>query len=310
MTTATGTILPRRAAATGRFSVSVVSVEVPGPGLRGGTDARLEVALLRRARALGVTGFDLSRSDAPLLSARQLRDALPADDAEAVTFVGLPPPSLPAPGPRGPRDRPDPVGTLDAIHDALGRERRIVVLLDPTTSPEVTEELDRRRRAGELLDLVRPLDVSAPGGIASDTGLRSTVLSLLRPEAAGVLAALPPNTPPFVLGFDPFAGGALDGSRMARAPVELGPRSAPSAVRELESSFAPVLQLGFLSRPGRPLHRAALDFVLGWPSVLTTVIPLPSPERIDAVLDVRASVPLTPSELARLGIGPSPPARG
>ncbi|HTW55324.1 MAG TPA: hypothetical protein VMG36_02600 [Thermoplasmata archaeon] len=292
--------VPHRGAVGGRFSVSSLTLTVPEPAASEPGVARLAVPLLRRARERGVTGFDLSRSANPRAAAHRLRDAFPGADPELVVFVAAQDRST---GSRAART--GPLESLAALRRELGPHQRTVVLTGTETAPDDDRDLLRLRADGEILDLVRPLE---PGSRGED--LRSGELSLLRPEAAQLLDSLPAATSPFLIAFDPFGAGALDGSWLERGALDRGPRTPPAALRELEGALAPVQRLGFLTRPGRPLMRAALDFVLGWPSVLTTVVPLPLPERLDAVLAAGNGAPFSDDELRQLGVRRASAARG
>ena len=253
---------------------------------------------------MGVTGFDLSRTANPSVAAEQLRAAIPATDREATFFVRFP--SF-EDDPR-PSAGPATVARLDrelqVWNTVLGGTRSVVVILDPGLPEPIAGELAHRVDAGELRDYAHRMGVAEDVAETAPRRLRAVDLSLLHPEAAARCERLGLHGPG-VIAFDVFAGGALDGTVVRRGAWEVGPRGRPASIGELDATYAPVLRLGFLSRPGRPLARAALDFVLRWPWLLTAVVPLPPPERIDAVLGSPPGPALTDAELGRLGLGES-----
>ena len=141
------------------------------------------------------------------------------------------------------------------------------------------------------------------GAAGTSPSLVTGSLSLLETDLIPTFESASVGERAGLIAYDPFAGGRLDGSRFAEQSLLPGPATGPVDVRRLHEEFDPVLRLGFLTEGRRrTLGQGALQFVLAWPWVVTTVVPLPSPERFDELLGYAARPPLTEEEMERIGL--------
>lgn len=297
-----------------RFSEIALSLDPPMVAPPAADDR--SIALLQRARRHGVTVFDVADGRFPARAERLLARAFPEPDPELEVVVGRSPESLAreasSEGEGGQR-----IDFASAFQNSLERSRRRLAPLRvsvvewtgaPTgiagTAPGAFAPNFATPPGKEEAWSVRliPSGTGLPTSNAGSPPLFSGGLSLLEPEAVRWFG--PPNGPPGAafIARNPFADGRLDGSLFAASTVAGAPAGAPIDVRRLRQEFGSVLRLGFLTEGRRrTLAQAALQFALYWPWVVTVVVPLPTPERIDEVLAYGSRPPLSEIELARLG---------
>jgi aryl-alcohol dehydrogenase-like predicted oxidoreductase len=307
--------IERRAVKGTARSLSVLSISVDPPAVAPpAADART-VALLRRSRERGVTTFDVAGARFPERAERLIASAFPTADPKLEVIVGRSIESLRA-APGSDREHTPDATILSALNDSLEQSRRRLAPAPVSILEWTSESGDRSDGAGGgaapsltgvnapgLLWVVRlppaasglPSTTSRPPLFAGSLSILENKVALLfeRPErdpAAGLIAR------------DPFANGRLDGSRFPAGGMPGGPGERPLDLRQLHHEFDPILRLGFLTEGRRrTLAQAALRFVLGWPWVVTSVVPLPSPERFDEILGYGSTPPLSEGELTRLG---------
>ncbi|MGP8077260.1 MAG: hypothetical protein ACLQD8_09380 [Thermoplasmata archaeon] len=315
--------VPQRFAPGGAYSLSAVTFSIrPQDAVSVGWPS-MAVPLLRRARSLGVTTFDLSEASLPALAEEILVDAFPEEDPAVVALLSSP--LRPRekgrrPGPSDPESADGPRPPLEGSLRRLGGRFRVVVEWDPAGEGAgdllaPPESLLRLREEGRIDDIA--LRLSPGTGVPPGTkrALRTAPLSLLDLEVVNSVRRSG-GPPAFALiARDAFAGGALDGSLLGGALSARGPTAPPPSLADLHGRLDPILRLGFLTRArSRTLARAALEFVLHWPWVLTAVVPLPPPERMGAVLEAAGGAEFTEEELRRIGVEPlgagGPPSRG
>jgi aryl-alcohol dehydrogenase-like predicted oxidoreductase len=120
----------------------------------------------------------------------------------------------------------------------------------------------------------------------------------------GLLSPLAERSTQGPIGFfarDPLGSGRLDGSRFDRSLANRRPEAGPVDVGVLRREFAPVLELDFLTEGGRrTLAQASLGFVLRWPWTCATIVPLPSPERLNDLLAADQAPAITDAEADRV----------
>lgn len=307
------TIDRRRVLGTDRF-FSAVAVSVDPPVVAPPPADARAVALLRRARELGVTTFDVADARFPGRAERLIAAAFPSPDPEIAVIVGRSIESLARE--RTPRDGPMPSKGVDAaLEESLEQtQRRLapvpvsVVEWDPGTdesSGDTSDPTALHPAGAGLADLLWAIRLRSPP-VAVPKTARSPVLftgelSLLDRELLPLFDPTSGKPEASVIARNPFSDGRLDGSRFAAAAMLAGPGAGPVDLRQLRAEFDPVLALGFLTKGRqRTLAQAALRFVLRWPWVVTSVIPLPTPERFEEILRFGASPPLSDEELAQL----------
>jgi len=296
-------------------TLSVVSVSLDPPAVAPpAADAR-SVALLRRAREVGVTTFDVARARFPARAERLIATAFPSSDPDLVVIVGRSIESLAAE--RGPTDEPGHGGSLaEALQSSLEQSRRrlapvpLSVLEWDMGNGGGTTGGDAHPWALLVPDTYRPPliralrvrpELSALPTLPDSAQLYSGEFSLLDEGVAPLFDSGPPRPEAGLIAHNPFGDGRLDGTRFAARSVPGEPGQGPVDVRRLHAEFDPVLRLGFLTEDRRrTLAQAALHFVLRWPWVATCVIPLPAPERFDEILGYGSTPPLTDEELTRL----------
>jgi aryl-alcohol dehydrogenase-like predicted oxidoreductase len=303
------------------YDLSAITLDLAATPVATEFSRQSAIAAIRRARAAGVTTFDLANAPNPPLLESVLAEAFTLEDPEVVTILGRPtapdrpvvrPVSTPAAG------AGDGLATLrgslrDSLH-RLGRNHRVIVewtadAAAPAT-PEVLSELERSRSEGEVLDyaLRRSAADPRPDELrAARVGLASVDLSLVRTEALGALGSTVTDAHPGWIARDVFAGGLLDGSASLAGPRGPELRVGPSRIGELRARFEPVLALGFLTERGeRTLAQAAVRFALRWPWVVSASIPLPPVDRFEEVLGYARAPEITETELSRLFRRPRP----
>ncbi len=290
-------------------------------------------AIARTAKVLaecwdrGVTTFDVAGARDPTVAAACVAAAFPEPRTGQVVIVpaaprspladAAPPRSLgtAAPGPRGVLVRPP--------HGPSAEERLAdfpkVLELGPapqrSTRPDgLSAVIPALRAERNVVDVIVRCASREEVTAALAYPLRPLVareISLLAPASRQVPELPDSRAGAWCVARDVFAGGRLDGTAWPRA---LGPSPSggpPSAVRELEADFAPVLELAFLTRGGRrTLAQAAVLYVLTHPWVLVASIPVPSAERLDEILGYDRASGLEPAEVAAVeSRGPPTPRR-
>ncbi len=297
------------------YGFSAISLDLADVPVSSAHDRAVAVAELRRARAVGVTTFDLVNAHDPPVLERLLSEAFPSDDPDLVAILGVRGFGR-GPASRSAPERPPLTGesvsaalrtSLAESLERLGRDRKVVVDWRPRRgslpSEAVVPDLLRLRDEGVILDVAFGIDTAVPGSTGTagaGSGLASVVLTLIETDALGRAEPrfLPP---PYWIARDVFAGGRLDGSALQGFAGRPGPGAGPHGIRDLQEAFEPVLRLGFLTkeRP-RTMAQSALRFVLGWPWVVTASVPMPPPERFEEILGYAASPPLERAEIARV----------
>lgn len=306
-------ILQRSVPGFGRaFSEVSISLDPPAAGTPSG-EAR-GIALLRRARAVGVTTFDVADARYPARAERWIAAAFPHPDPELSVIVGRSIGSLAREGDNDAREAVTQTleeriaGSLEASSRRLAPVTISWVDWDPAREREsagagetlhLPERVALPREVGWIVRLplnIRVLPTGGPG-----TSVFSGTLSPLEQSLAAVFENQPDRPDARLVARDPFAAGRLDGSRFARAGQFAPPGTAPIDVRSLHEEFDPVLRLGFLTeRRRRTLAQAAIQFVLAHRWVATVAVPLPDPERFDEVLGFGSRPALSADEMERL----------
>ncbi len=292
------------------IGLTVVPPSVPGPSADQGVIERL-----RRARAAGVTTFDIAGSPQPAQAERLLGEAFVDPDPDLVLIVGRRLEDLVRPG----DTRPSAPRAPDAVPERFrlsleDSDRRlapnwvgIVDWTDTDVPPALQRDWDRQRRA----DVPPPLfchrfpagrPVAGSGGPDQvPSRMFSGSLSLLDARLAAFVEPQAAQGPVSFLARDPFAGGRLDGTRAAASAVERGPGAGPIRLRELESEFAPVLRLAFLTQDRtRTMAQAAIRYVAHWDWVGSILVPLPSVDRLGEVLGTFGTPALSDEEIRQI----------
>ncbi|MGP8159037.1 MAG: hypothetical protein ACLPWO_05465 [Thermoplasmata archaeon] len=309
------TISRRPVPGTERF-FSAVAVSVDPPAVAPPSADARTVTLLRRARERGVTTFDVATARFPERAERLIAAAFPASDPDLEVIVGRSGDSLARE--RSARGPSRPIEDLEAaLEESLEQSgRRLapapvsVVEWTPETggSPadahEPTPLPPIPSGRADLLWAVRLLSPpTAPPNTGRSPALFAGELSLLDRELVSGFDPANKKLEASVIARNPFSNGRLDGSRFAAAAMLAGPGAGPIDLRRLRADFEPVLALGFLTKTRRrTLAQAALRFVLGWPWVVTSVIPLPTPERFEEILGFESSPPFSDDERAQLDL--------
>jgi len=276
-------------------------------------DARRRV-LLRKARARGVTTFDLPYEPGPPRSERLLAEAFPEPDPELLVVVGRSLDGLARETER--RAGQEPAADLAqqlrrSLSESAARlAPQTIGLLRWTASSSSRPAVDAV--PGALRPLVEEglidgwvlewdTELGRDAITAEPEGLACGALSLLEP---GPLSRVRSDAPRERFGFfdtDPLAAGRLDGRRFDTSLADRGPTTPPPSISELEREFRPVLELGFLGRgTHRTLAQSALQFAWHWPWVVSALVPLPGPERLDEFLAAEGTSPLSEEEIDRV----------
>lgn len=303
--------VPGGGPALSALAVAVDPPAVAPPSL----DAQLST-LLQRARERGVTTFDLADARFPARAERLLSRAFPIPDPDLGVIVGRSKESLAAEG--ASRDGSAPARDLEtASRASLEASRRRLAPLPISVvewRPDLPASSDTRDEANGLpplagsaegpqwaVRLALPwMDQPAP---EHATAVFGGELSLLDHRVIPWFESRSTSSPAWLIARNVFSNGRLDGSRFAAVSSLAGPGMGPVDVRRLHSEFDPVLSLGFLTEGRRrTMAQAALHFVLGWPWVVTAVVPLPDPHRMDEILGFAASPPLSDEEKRRLDL--------
>ncbi len=273
------------------------------------------IALLRRSRELGVTTFDVAGARFPQRAERLIARAFPEPDPTVSAIVGRSVESLSRE--RAQDDSPPASSDREgALAASLEQSRRrlhpvpiSVLEWEPENEPPTADAGagDAAVTKGEvpngLLSAVRlSSQITELPKVANAPALYSGALSLLEPDLVTVFEGSDKSRAACLLARDPFGSGRLDGSRFAASAGLSGPETGPVDLRRLHEEFDPVLRLGFLTeRRKRTLAQAAVQFVLHWPWVVSVVVPLPTPERIEEILGFGGRPPISPEELSKLG---------
>jgi aryl-alcohol dehydrogenase-like predicted oxidoreductase len=307
--------LSRRQLAGTRLRLSRLAFSIEGSAAGADAEGR-RVGTIRRARAEGVTTFEVPDGPGAPLAERALGLAFPTPDPELVVVVAR---SLRSIRP------PEAVGAWppERFEGLLRRslsesEERLagapVSLVREVAGPSedandrawrtALERLQADGRIGGWLRAARSEELGVADGASVEPRAFAGPLSLLDTRLVAPLVERARRGPTSLVALDPFAAGRLDGRGFAPPSIERGVVSAPPSIRQLHDVYDPVLRLGYLTRGGqRPLAAAALGFVLQWEWVTAALLPLPSPERLAAVLSAASAGPLTSDELDRLPRG-------
>jgi len=296
--------------------VSILTVSIDPPmAAPASTDART-VQELRNARARGVTTFDVAAARFPARAERLIAAAFPSPDPDVTAIVGRAVDSLAQERDRR-GDSARPSDFPGALEESLEQSRRrlapVPISVLEWSSPPVatpggtTEEPADFPTGSGSKGAVRALRLS-PRAVAlpegdSASGLFSAGFSLLEREVALLFEGANERAGARLIARDPFSDGRLDGSRFEAATALSAPGAGPVELRRLQTEFEPVLALGFLTKDRkRTLAQAALHYVLDRPWVVTTVVPLPAPERFEEILGFGASPSLSEEDRSRLGL--------
>ena len=302
------------------LTVSAIGIALdPSPMASPAVD-RQQIGVLRRARTEGVTLFDIAGARAPVRAEWMLRTAFPEPDPGLVVMVALG--SGPSPARSGPGGFPSGPGSEEHATEAVTSTwlDDVRSRLPPGASvmPEIRADApDAEHRtvlAGRIGSLVARHEIRAwstrlsretflagsyPG--APTSPVVSTELSLLDAPSLAALAEPTSATSPRLIARDPFAGGRLAGTLLKGEIGARRPGGPPRDLREMKEELAPVLRLGFLTQTRkRTLAQAALRYLLQRPETLAVLVPLPDPERWEALSSGSRAAPLEAEELARL----------
>jgi hypothetical protein len=271
-------------------------------------------ALLRTARAAGVTTFEIGGGGGAEQIERAISVAFPDPDPEITILAERSSAALSATAPRDAApDAAAPAKIAGSIAGSIARSNdrlrpHRIHFVDWVPSDEddersLSDELERLPGSAGIEGVVHRMTPLArrdrfPGAIPF---LGSGSWSLLDDR---LRARLDDSAERPGFGFfarDPLGSGRLDGSWIAEAVTARRPGSGPVRLRELEQEFAPVLALGFLTQRGhRTLAQAAIRYVIRPPWVCSVLLPLPAPERLAELLATESTPELSPDELARL----------
>lgn len=289
---------------------------------------RQRIGALRRARAEGLTLFDVAGARSPARAEWLLRSAFPEPDPEIVVLLAL---GSEPPSARSPSATPlpglgtDGRGSEGTVRAGLAAARPRLppgVSVIPEIRPVDGEGGRTEALAAELDALVARNEIPtwsirleratflAGGAVGSaPPPLVSSELSVLDAPSLASLSRRATRGLPGLIARDPFAGGRLDGTLLAEEVADRRPGRPPRDLRQLREEFAPVLRLGFLTQARkRTLAHAALRYLLQRPETLSVLVPLPSPERWDAVFAATRAPPLDAGELAGLEGGTTDPS--
>jgi aryl-alcohol dehydrogenase-like predicted oxidoreductase len=304
-------------------TVSSIGIAVDPTAATSPDADRSMVALLRRARAEGMTVFDAAGATSPARAERLIATAFPHADPDLFVIVrassGTTGSAESAFSGGAPRTPSAPVATelragLRESAQRLAPQVPAIVewRVDPGDLPGDVEAamvaLEAARTAGEVeaCSLRVPPGREALSAVLgrSPSRLLSVELSLLTPSLTRALDAADQADPLAVLVRDPFSNGLLDGRRFTSALSDRSPRSAPVDVRALRAEFTPVLSFDFLtSGRRRTLPQATLQYFLTRRWVTSVLVPLPPPERWTDVFGLAGAPPLSPEEVTRIDGG-------
>jgi aryl-alcohol dehydrogenase-like predicted oxidoreductase len=279
-------------------------------------------ALLRRARAAGVTLFDLSARRTTEAAEVLFREAFPQPEA-SVTVLEPYPAIEPGSGAVGREPNParreaseppaDPRTCAHAIRERLRLPPAagLVLLVDDIGRGRDGAAAGRALSDGAgsgsydawgvRLEAGRPTLDRAERSVASGARVLSAPYDLLRREPGDSLLRRIAGTDVTFLARDPHGAGELDGS-LVRTPFGAVPGpSGPMRWSEIRDRFAPIVELGFLTRDRRrTLGQAALQFCLLSDRVLAVEPRMDDPTRIDEFVRYDTVAPLSEDERSRL----------
>jgi len=279
----------------GTFSALGLSFAT-GAGRREVSGALSSAGLFQRASEAGVTFFDAIWHSAPAEVVRLAR-ASPMGASRFVIAVGVDP-GAPDPG----SSAAAPPGEWPTI---------LPIARDPSRSdlqsPEFVRGMERSVVAfgapvwGAAWRSAADAQLCGAAAIASGARLLALPASLLSFDAAVELGGPASDAGAGMVGLDPMAAGALDGSFLTGSPLERGPSSRPSTLGELTERLGPITQLGFLTEGRRrTLAQAAVRFVLDLPTFVSVSLEIRSPSTIVELAQIERVPRLSAGELERL----------
>lgn len=273
------------------------------------------IRVLQLARAHGVTTYDLAGARHPARAEQLLVAAFPrADNGLRIVGGGLSESARAEAGHGRARSSADATETGALRRWVEGSNRRIaphrISVLD--VSAIVRDRSSGGARVLPTHDLVAdgtvaawtfrgPVGPAESGGPSQGPDLLSVDSSLLRPSALADAGEWAARNDAGILVRDPLAGGRLDGTRYATGVGDRPPVGRPLDVRTLSRELGPLLRLGFLAVRGRrTLLQSAMRYLLDEPRVVSILVPVPSPERLDELLRSVEVPALTPEERDRV----------
>ena len=312
--TAESVPIPRRPLPGTELTLSEIALEVVPPAFVSPAGEERTIALLRRARAAGVTAFEIPDGATGRHAERLFTRAFDRSDSSPLAILRRSPASLESALGTASKGDSAAVRLRSSLRDVrrrLGTSTELMVHWadEPAVAyavPELPDELDRAQAEGDIDGWVRALGSTNPEAVPSwkDPSPRSFsgAVSLLDTRLVPSIEARASRSPTGFLALDPLASGRLDGSRFARTVADRRPDDGPVTVRELRKEFDPVLRLGFLTTgKQRTLAQASIRFVLDVPGVSAVLLPLPSPERFDELIRSGTTPSLTDRERDLLG---------
>lgn len=289
------------------------------PAARGPEADKTTIGILRKARAAGVTTFDIAGARTPAYAETLLAKAFPEPDPTLAILVGrsrdsvVRAPRRSRGGDAVARDVSESLlASLSESRERLGAPTSVVCVWErgsetPAQHQEAVAALDRSRSEGTLSAWALRC---APGAELpawpSENGAGSVALyeghlSLLETGLIGPLEERSRRGSIGLLATDPLANGRLDGTRFSSALADRSPGVEPPSIRSLHADFDPILRFGFLTEGHRrTLAQAAVRFALAWPWVTTVSVALPRPEHLAALLASENTPPLTGAEVERI----------
>jgi aryl-alcohol dehydrogenase-like predicted oxidoreductase len=276
------------------------------------------VQLLRNARSLGITTFQLPEGPGARRAERILSAAFPSPDTDLVVLVGRSVSSLAEEGARsaeGETEQTWETRLRQSIEACSARLHPLSVSLvewrpaaeDGPRLGDAARTLERLRSEGVVAGwvlAVPPGEVLPSQSSNGPHGAVTLFSGAFSPMNASLRAPLAERATAGSVGLfaqDPLDAGRLDGTRFTESVAYRRPEGRPVNVRDLRREFDPVLRLGFLTAGhARTLAQASLRFVLHWPWVCSAVIPLPAPERLDELTRTESTPPLSDAEIARV----------
>lgn len=263
-------------------------------------EPRVTVELLRRARAAGVTLFDTEAGAASARAERWIGTVFPEPEKDVVVATAAPANFSEMSEPLGHR-------ALDAVRHRLGGRSPDLIYFDGATvrdPAKLRAAADLARRCEmEGWGIRLPAGPEAPelAQRALDTGASAVKLgyNLLEPSPGESILAACERAGAAGLVTNVHATGLLDGSLFRSSPAD---RPAPPvSFREMESRYAPVLALGFLTVDGRrTLAQAAIQFAAVTPGVASVLISPDSAPVLEEFLGSMGAPPLTEAERGRI----------
>ncbi|MCI4365137.1 MAG: hypothetical protein L3K10_03630 [Thermoplasmata archaeon] len=312
--------IPTRQIVGGGPRVSLLGMTVTVPSIPSPVADRSIVERLRTSRRAGVSTFDVAGAVQPDRAERLVAQAFPQPDSDLVVIVGRTRDDLVPQDEDQRRSVPRESSAVDRLRFSLEGSRRrlhphgpgVVEWISSANDPPTLRgpaPLGPASTASVLwfrnIDDLGPDSPVFPEG-GHDPLRVAGALSLLEPRLVRRFEDPDRGASVSVLARDPFAGGRLDGTRFSHGGLERSPDRGPTRLRDLESEFAPVLGLAFLTEGRhRTLAQTALRYSAHWPWVASVLVPLPSADRIVEVLGTFGTPVLTEEELRRLDRRPA-----